>query len=271
MKLAKVAGLFTLLISTTGWSLPFKCDKPQSLCEVQYKRLTAGDRVGVFTEDGQIAAVGTVVEIRGQARIVRIDRKWGQLLRSYDMQMIEDEKAKDPEKYFRVITPLPVWSVGASLGTLNLGLGDGFFGPVLEGTVYWWWMQELFFFGRLHYISASGEASDNLGNNAGALESDLSSYGLSFGLSKLFMAYEPVSLRADGELGFSNASVSVAGGFDEEEVLNNRVSDGMGIYARLSAAAIWRRGGFEPELGFSFLRLQDAVGYTINVGVTRAL
>lgn len=271
MEFAKVASLAALLISSKLWALPFKCDKSQSLCEVQYKRLTVGDRVGVFTEDGQIAAVGTVVEIRGQARIVKIDRKWGSLLRSFSMEMIEDEKAKEPEKYYRVIAPLPTWSVEANLGVLNLGLGDGFSGPSFEGGIHWWWMKEIFVLAKIHYISASGEASDNLGSAVGALDSDLATYGLSGGLSRLFMAYEPVSLRMDAELGFSSSSVTVSGGFDEATVLNDRVVDGSGLYARLGFAAIWRREGFEPELGFSFFRLQDAVGYGINIGFTRGL
>ncbi len=272
MQRGVLSGLITLcLTSSTVWGLPFKCDKDQSLCEVQNKRLTVGDQVGVFTEDGQLAAVGSVVEIRGVSRIVKIDRKWGQLYRTYDMQILEDEKAKNPEQFFRVITPLPKWLLAANIGLLNISVGDGFFGNSLEGGVYWRWKRETSILAKLHYISASGEASDNLGSSAGGLKSELGSFGLTVGLSEVYMPFSPVSLRVDGELGVTNASVHVSGGFDEGQVLNNRIVDGSGLFARLGASVIWRREGFEPEVGFNFFRIQDATGYGLSIGVTKAI
>ncbi|RZA10068.1 MAG: hypothetical protein EOP10_35385 [Proteobacteria bacterium] len=61
------------------------------------------------------------------------------------------------------------------------------------------------------------------------------------------------------------------GDFDEDKVLNSRFKDGAGIYGRLGAAAVWRRGGLQPELGLSIIRLHSSNNTAFFVGVTGPL
>lgn len=263
-----ISSLLTLVLAAPALAMPFKCDKQQTLCEVQTKRLTTGDKVGVFSSDGQLAAVGEVVEIRNKSRMVKITKRWGNLYRSYEMEVIEDEKARDPEKYFRVITPLPELSWGVGLGAVNLGIGDSFVGTSLEGGVYWLLWRDLFLTGRLHYMTGSGKASDNLGAGVGAVNVSVTSAGLSAGISELIAPHELIAIRLDGDVGLSNATVTLPGGLDEGKVLNGRINDGIGLYLRLGVAAIWRRDGLQPEVGFNFLRLHSSNNPGLFVGVS---
>ncbi len=258
------------LVALPSLAMPFKCDKAQVLCEVQTKRMTIGDRVGIFTSDRQLAAIGEVSEIRTNSRLVKITKKWGSLYRTYEMEIIPDEQANDPEKFFKILTPLPELSWGANIGLYSLGVGDGFIGPSVEGLIRWWWKRSLFVIGRFHYINGSGEASDNLGN-AGTQKVSISTYGLSGGMSELISLFDQLAVRFEGDLGFSNTAVTLSGNFDEKKVLNDRITDGAGIYARAGVSAIWRREGLEPELGFNYLRLHASNDFGLFVGVSQSL
>jgi hypothetical protein len=263
-----ISSLLTLCLAANAAAMPFKCDKQQILCEIQTKRLTVGDKVGVFSGDGQLAAVGEVVEIRNRSRIVKILQKWGNLYRSYEMEVIDDEQAKDPSKYFRVITPLPEISWGLGLGALNMGIGDGFVGTSLHGGIYWLLDRDLFLTGRLHYLTGSGKAADNLGVGGGSVSVSVTTAGGSIGLSQLMAPYELVAWRLGGELGISNATLTLPSNLNKSQVINDRISDGIGLYLRLSVAAIWRRDGLQPELGFSFLRLHASNNPGLFIGVS---
>lgn len=268
MRLPWISSLLSLLVAAPAFAMPFKCDKQQTLCEVQTKRLTIGDKVGVFSSDGQLAAVGEVVEIRNKSRMIKITQRWAPLYRSYEMEVIEDEKARNPEKHFRIITPLPELSWGVGLGAINLGIGDSFVGTSLDGGVYWLLWRDLFLTGRLHYLTGSGKASDNLGAGVAAANVSVTSAGLSVGISDLIAPYEMIALRLDADLGLSNATVTLPAGLDEGKVLNDRIDDGVGLYLRFGIAAIWRRDGLQPELGFTFLRLHSSNNPGLFVGVS---
>lgn len=268
MRMLSISSLLSLFLAAPTFAMPFKCDKQQIICEVQTKRLTVGDKVGAFSSDGQLAAIGEVVEIRNKSRMIKIIQKWGSLYRSYSMEVIEDEKARNPEKYFRVITPLPELSWGVGLGAVNMGVGDSFVGTSLDGGVYWLLWRDLLLTGRLHYLTGAGKASDNLGAGVAAASVSVTSVGLSVGVSELIAPYQIIALRLDGDVGLSNATVTLPAGLDESKVLNNRIDDGVGLYLRFGVAAIWRRDGLQPEVGFNFLRLHSSNNPGLFMGVS---
>ncbi|MCX6129788.1 MAG: hypothetical protein NTX25_12110 [Proteobacteria bacterium] len=150
MRILWLSFLVSLFFTTLADALPFKCDKPQNYCEVETKRLTIGDKLGVFSTDGQLVAIGEVSEIRSRSRTVKILKKWGLLYRSYEMEPIDDEKANNPERFFQILTPLPNLAWGVNLGAINLGIGDSFLGTALEGSLYWWLWKDFYLTGRLH-------------------------------------------------------------------------------------------------------------------------
>lgn len=258
---------FLLMVPSTIFALPYKCDKKQDFCEVETKRWTIGDKVGIFSIDGQLAGLGEVVEIRDLLRVVKIIKKSGSLLRSYEMEVIEDEKYQEPEKYYRIVTPLPEFLWGVNIGAINLGIGDSFVGSNVAGSVYWNVWRNLFINGRVHYISGAGTASDSLNGTLGKAVS-VTTLGASVGASDLIRASETISFRISSDLGLTNATVTLQQDLNKKEILNNRISDGAGLYLRLGLAAIWRRDGLQPEIGFEFSRIHNSNNPGLYVGLS---
>ncbi|RYZ63025.1 MAG: hypothetical protein EOP09_18265, partial [Proteobacteria bacterium] len=132
----RLLALLICLWSSHSYAFTFKCDKEQTRCEVQTKRLTVGDKVGVFTEQKQLVALGEVTDIEGSRRVVVISKKWSTLLRTHDMDIINDQAFKTPEAYYTIVTPLSTKSWGAQVAVVNLGIGDGFLGTEVSGLFY---------------------------------------------------------------------------------------------------------------------------------------
>lgn len=262
----KLLALLVCLWSSHSYAFPFKCDKEQNRCEVQTKRLTVGDKIGVFTSDKQLVALGEVTDIDGGQRIVKITKKWGPLLRNHDIDIIKDEFSTNPESHYTIITPLPpmVWDV--QLALVNIGVGDGFFGEEVSGLFLKHFARDLSYYARLSYLTGSGKASDNLdGANAQSLK--ISNIGLTGGLSEMIQPSSTIAVRLDGELGVGIGNVKLGGGFNENKVLNNRFKDGAGLDARVGAAAVWRRDGLQPELGLAIVHLHSSNNAAIFIGV----
>lgn len=251
-------------------ALPFRCDKPQNRCEVDTRRLTEGDKVAVFTDDKKLIGLGEIVSIEGTKRIVKITRKWGTFLRSHDMDIIEDEAYNNPEKNFVIVMPLGSMSWGAQLGLVNLGVGDGFLGVEASGLFYRHFWRNFSYFGRFHFLTGSGKASDNLGG-ATAQDVSISSFGLSGGLSELLLPHSPISIRLDLDLGVSFGSVKLNGDFDEDRVLNSRFKDGVGLYLRVGPSMIWRRDGIQPELGIAYMIIHDSSSAALTLGINNPI
>jgi len=258
---------FLLIVPSKLFALPYKCDRKQEFCEVETKRWTIGDKVGIFSSDGQLAGLGEVVEIKEQIRVVKVVKKTGSLLRSFDMKVIDDEEYQEPEKHFRFLTPIPELLWGVNIGAINLGIGDSFVGTNLAGTVYWNIWRNIFLNGRLHYISGAGSASDSLNGTLGKTVS-VTTLGASVGVSDLIAANEMFSFRISSDLGLTNATVTLQQDLDKKEILNNRISDGTGLYLRFGAAVILRRDGLQPEIGFEFSRIHNSNNPGLYVGVS---
>ncbi len=268
--LALLASLLTFALSTSAWALPFKCDKNQSRCEVDTRRMTEGDKVGIFTDDKQLVGLGEITGIEGTKRIVKITKKWSSFLRSHEMEIIDDNAYQNPEQSFVIITPLGSMAWGAQLGLVNLGVGDGFLAIEASGLFWKQFWRDFSYFGRMHFLTGSGKASDNLGG-ATAQDVSVTSYGLSGGVSELIMPHSPFSIRLDLEVGVSFGSVTLDGGFDEAKVLNSRFKDGAGLYLRAGPSLLWRRDGIQPELGLAFLKIHGSNSAALTLGINHSI
>ncbi len=262
--------LSLILLSTTAFAYPIRCDRAQKLCEVKSRRLTVGDYVGVFAGSGELIAIGRVADIKGVARIVKIVRRYSTIYRSHDATWIEDRKARDPEKFFKVQKPLDpaLWSGSGSL--LSMGVGDGFVGMEFKGEYQSLWRENTYYTASISYLSASGEASENL-KSIDVQSVDLSVIGVTAGLRYALMTQSPLGFRIGGDLGFASVSATVSGGFDAAEVLNDRVVPGTGLLMRALGELIYQRDGIKPSLGVQFYRLQNSNSFGFFLGVSGPL
>lgn len=266
----RLLALTFVLWSTASHAFPFKCDKEQTNCEVQTRRLTVGDKVGFFTSEKQLVALGEVTDIDGAKRIIKVTKKWSLLLRNHDVDIINDNAFQNPDAYYSIVTPLPPMSWAVQLAMVNLGIGDSFIGTEVSGLFFKHFWRDFSYFGRLHYLTGKGTASDNLGG-ASSRTLTVSSIGLSGGVSELLLPFATIAVRLNGELGFGRGKVTLEGGFDEDKVLNSRFKDGFGIYVRGGAAAVWRRDGLQPEIGLAVLHLHNSNNPAFFLGINGSI
>ncbi len=262
--------LALVVFSNQIFAFPFKCDKSQTQCEVQSKRLTVGDKVVVLNDEKQLIAIGEVLEIRGSSRIVKITQKWGPLLRNHQMEFIEDSVYTNPSQTYPIYTPLSQWAWGAQLGVLTLGIGDTFTGSFLGGGLGYLLYGSGYLTTQIHYVNGGGKASDNLGE-AGVQNVAVTAYGLSLGYTQVFSPLKDIGALAGGEFGLSSNTVTLDGQFDEKKVLNNRIVDGTNLYFRVVLSGYWRRDGIQPEVGFTFTRIHQSNNPGIYFGIRSSL
>ncbi|MFW7377955.1 MAG: hypothetical protein ACOH5I_04015 [Oligoflexus sp.] len=251
-------------------SLSLRCNQQQTLCEVRSTRLTIGDRVGVFSSENMLVAVGVVKELKGIQRMIEIQRRWGNIFRSHQARRIEDAAAENPDRFFRVQKPISKEMWGASLGLYSMGVGDVVVAYNFEGQYYRLLKDSIFLVGRLNYLTGSGNASDNL-KSIPVQPVDISAIGLTGGIMKVFLPYNFIAFAAGGDIGFASVNAKIGGGYDVAQVLNDRIQPGTGLILRGHVAAVMKREGIQPRAGISFFRLQDSNSFGLFVGITKSL
>jgi len=251
-------------------SLTLRCNNEQTLCEVRSTRLTVGDRVGVFSSENMLVAIGVVKEIKGTQRMIEIQKSWGDIFRSHRARRIEDQAAENPEQYFRVQKPVANELWGAALGLYQMGVGDGVVAYNVEGQYYRMWKDHIYLVGRINYLNGSGKASDNL-KSVPVDVITVSTFGVTGGLTKIFMPYSLISFQVGSDIGFGMVDATFGGNASVAQVLNDRLRPGTGLMFRGQAEVVMQRDGIQPRVGIGFLRLQDSNSFGLFVGVSKAL
>lgn len=262
--------LVLLFMTCPALAYKVKCNKTQNLCEVDTTRLTIGDKVGIFSEDGDLVALGEVKTLKGRIRVVDIKKKYGPILRSHNLEMVKDEEYDAPAKYFKVLKKGAEQSAGGSLGLVSLGVGEGFLGFQLDGFMEWLWQNGIFVFGQGFFISGKGNATIT----EEAINEDtiaMSVIGALGGVSYTGFRNREMSFRGDLGLGFANVSASTGSGRDVKEVADGRIFPGMGFVMRGEAAMLWTIGDWRPYISGSFIRLQNSNNYGVSLGVLMGL
>ena len=72
--------ILLLVLSLSSWkalgNYPILCNSQKTSCEVDTKRLTMGDRVGIFSTGNLLLAIGKVQRLKGKTRVVKITKKF---------------------------------------------------------------------------------------------------------------------------------------------------------------------------------------------------
>jgi hypothetical protein len=266
MRQAMFFGIFCVLFGTSSLqAYPVRCNPRQSLCEVKTKRLTVGDKIGIFSQDNMLVGIGVIRRMKGRSRLIDMKRNWGKILRGHDARRISDEQFRDPERFFPIQKPLQKSAWGAGLGLYSMGVGDGLVGYNFAGSYLQQWREEWYWSGTFNYLTASGEASNNL-KGVGTRSVDLSVLGFSGGVVKLMSPYTPITGKVGIEAGFANVSPTVTA-----ELLNQRVSPGTGFMVRAFGAIVYQWGDFHPQFKVNFLRLQNSTSVGLELGIVRPL
>lgn len=240
------------------------------MCELRSTRLTIGDRVGIFSRENRLVAIGIVKEIKGTSRLIEIQKSWGTIFRSHRARRIEDNAAANPEKFFTIQKPVAEKLGGASLGMFSMGVGDGVVASNIEGQYFRHWKNQIYWLVKGNYFSGSGNASDHL-KSVPVQPITVSVLGLTGGMTKVFLPYSPFAIYAGLDAGLAIVNASIGGGFDVAQVLNRRIEPGNGLMFRGHADVVMQRDGLQPRVGVAFLQIQKSSSFGLSIGLSKAL
>lgn len=247
-----------------GQGYTIRCNKEQTQCEVDTKRLTRGDRVGIFDEDNNIVAVGTVTMLKDRIRIFKIDKRFNPIYREAKLRFLSDAQAENPLKYFTTPKTESKMELGINLEITSVGVGNGFMATGLGAFFDYRLFGRNFIVGRFYYLKGSGVATNSdLEVDEAAI--NVSSFGLLGGIAIPLITSRSFGLRGEFSLGFGSTSVGTDASFDGTEIIENKVG-GSGLAARAELDAIYHMGKFNPFVGLSYFRLQSANNYTFSAG-----
>ncbi len=247
-----------------------RCNDDQTICEIKNRRITIGDKIGIFTSDGFVVAIGEVIKIVGTARTFKITHSYTRILRSHRAEIISDREAKTPEQYFKFLKTYADTMVGGKFGVYSMGIGDGFVANFIEAQYALEWEQLTYFAFKLNYLAGNGEASAKLQRVANTTV-DLSVLGLSAGVAQVLFPNELFSFRLGLDLGLANATVKLGGDYDPASILNDRITEGMIFMARGEASIIYPWNSFFPMVNLEFLYLHSSFNTGISLGLLKAL
>lgn len=244
---------------------PVRCNSQQTVCEVRTKRLVVGDYVGIFDSEGYLVAFGRVKKLKGKAREIKIFKIFERIKRSHRLKRIEDEEAKKPRKFFNIRKGSSDTAYYLGLGLNSIGVGETFSAFDVSGFMQWRWKQNLYLVGRGFFLRGSGKATIN---KAYLEENDitLQAIGALGGVGYNFLQHDLFTLRGEGSLGVASVNLSSDGEDSPKDLVDGRVSQGVGFVMRAEAGIIIHYGSYSPMISASFLRLQNSNNYAFSAG-----
>ncbi|MGE0175186.1 MAG: hypothetical protein AB7T49_20535 [Oligoflexales bacterium] len=262
----KIILLALLFVSELSFAYSVKCTQEQDICEVDTKRLVPGDKIGIFSDDGYLIAIGVIEGLKDTgARKVKITRRYGRIKKTHDLILIKDDEAQSPLKYFKVAKPESEHRAGGGLAIHSIGVGEGFLAYGLEGLYEYKW-KTIAWVGRGIFFTGSGNASIN--------ELEIENVGVSMqvfgalgGASYTFFPNAPISFRTEATLGFANVSVSTDSEYDVQDVVDGRVGKGMGLIGNLEGDVLFAVGDMRAYAGAHYFRLQGSNNAGISGGL----
>lgn len=247
-------------VAALPWSLvaqaraKLQCNKQQTQCTTESTRLTIGDRVGVFNDEGEMVASGEVMAMRGEKRAVKIGKRHGRIkgddrLALLDRGTKSDADAGPSYKYYREPSEL---AIGVTSGMGSMSVGDS--APALEFSAYGQYklLGGLKGIGRVVYQAVEGEVT-RYGDYEGTETSPFSmtGYGVLGGVAYIARENKPTSIRGELGLGLMNVAASIEGaqGLDEKTTgYTTHLENGLALYGRGSLGAMFNFGDWHLTL-----------------------
>lgn len=240
------------------------------MCKVKNRRLTLNDKVGIFTLEGELVALGKVVDLHNAVRVVKIVRRYNIVSKGDRVRILTEGEANNPRRHFRVKAHFKRQYVAGKLGFQSMGVGDGLSAVDLLGQFHYKWREGIYFLISGSYLSGSGQASIKLIDNV-QTSLNITVYGLSGGLLLGYQPFESLFFRGALEGGIGLSSVSLGDSGDEDVILNNRLVDGIIPLFRgeFSVAYDWKI--ITPVLGVNWLVLHKSSNVGLSLGLVMAI
>lgn len=247
-----------------------RCNAKQTRCEIKTKRVHIRDYMGIFDEDGNLAAISRVSKISGGTRQLKVTKKFSKIKKGYKATLISDNEARNPKKYFTFLRGSRDQTAGAYLGLTSMGVGEEIRAFEAGGYGEWAWKDSTKFVAHGAFLRGSGVASST---EEALTPSDLTFMALVAmgGVGVTLAEQKSVSVRTSFTLGLAYVSASVSDGGDVKEVVDGRIFPGIGAAFRASADVLVRMDDMTPFAGMALFKIQNSIDYTILGGLRFAM
>ena len=246
-----------------------KCNESFTKCIIDSKRLTIGDKVGLFAEDGRLVAEARVKSIKNGWRYINITKSYGKQSRVSYVDLWRNKS--DYQTYLEAAN----FSIGFDLNFakyeneslmsllqlgifaewknefLGLGLGD-YFGVVTRFNFY-----------------TGGDTFDvNLNDGIVPYDYKTTVAGVLAGFSFNTFKSSKVSPRFEvtGGYGFGSESLETQDTFQAPD-LDIRINDGGNLLFMAQGALVFNFGKFHPNIGGSASLVGRSWGRAMHVGL----
>lgn len=257
-------------VSSTAFGY-LKCDEAQKTCITEHKDLTIGDRIGFFTAEDKIVAVGVVDDMEGERRKISVTRRFAGIRKSNTVALLHN-KAYDERnlEVYKVYRDPSEKSFGGAAGIASMSVGEPKSSYELTGHYQWRTWKNFRFLGRGFYLLGNSEvsrASDELGIETKPFA--LQAVGLL--PSAAFVAFHnsPVSFRAEAGLGPVFLDGKVGGRASEVSgaEFETKVENGLWIAGRGSAGVVYNKDVWHGDLSVAYTAYRAAAHTALSFGL----
>lgn len=252
-----------------------QCNKKQTHCVTDSTRLTIGDDVGVFTEDGKLVATGEVSAMKGERRAVIINKRRGAIHGNYNLALLEmkPSDANFKNKYELYQEPAKL-ALGGEAGLSTWAVGGQ--SPATEFSVFAQWRKwgGLQIVARGVFTALEGEVS-RFSDAQGMDEQSLSMKGTGLLGGVGYVLREGKTLSFRGELGVGGMFVTADVGGDAGKVTESeyqvRMKNGLNAFGRGTFGLMLNFGEWHVHADVAESMISQATGTTLAAGLSKDL
>ena len=265
----------TLSISTVAIARPsFRCNREQTSCVIDKKDATVGDNILFINKYDEVVAHGTIEQISGSERTVKIEKRSAPILRSDRFALVDLTNPRETSIEQKEYQKPSDASIEGYLGVASIRSSGGIPAYVFGSEYNYRISRKVYLFGGADVMIANGEAStgsDELGIDTETLSA--TGVGALGGVAVRFFEHSEVQPRVEGGLGFLyvNGSVGGDGTAFDNGAFQTGFNQGFGLYSRLKGSLLYKMEYFTAEIGTSTSYIHHTVGYAITIGAIKDL
>lgn len=231
----------------------FKCGSKNNTCIIYDRGAVTGDKVGFFTERGELIATGEVTRMHGNARAVQLQQVMGPVSsQAESYAMLDGPSAITQEQYRIYKQPTPI-AVGGQVGLATLGAGADAKGYEATGEmIRRKFLGKVDGFARGSIYSFSGTATNVYADSERAAFGATSIAALG-GVAYTLFSQNDFLIRTEAGLGLSYTLAKINGsvGAAKSEEWGYEVNTGFAPHARGMLVAGYKFDGWQIEGGFA--------------------
>jgi hypothetical protein len=252
---SKLFALF-LMSANAGAALAdrdFKCGARNNTCVIYDRGAVTGDKVGFFTERGELIATGQVTRMQGNARAVQLQQVMGPVsTQAESYAMLEGPTSVTQEQYRLYKQPTPI-AIAGQIGLATLGAGGDAKGYEASAEmIRRKFLGKVDGFVRGSIYSFSGTAT-NIYEEAGQAKFGSTSVAALGGLGYTLFSQNDFLIRTEAGVGLSYTVAKINNSISDAKSKDwgYEVNSGFGLHARAMLVGGYRFDGWQLEGGFA--------------------